>query len=317
MFKTPASSAAPATPHRGLSRRHLLAALPLAGAALVAPRLLRAATGTPIEVWKDPSCGCCHDWIAHMQANGFSFTIHDTGNNAVRTRLGLPQKLGSCHTALVGGYLIEGHVSASDVRALLQQKPKALGLRTCSRSHSARHARRLARHGWRGVRQPPRPLRCAAGGARWQHPRLQELQPKGLVMKPLARSVVTLLLASALGPVLAQAPAPADDHDSHHPAAAPTAPAAQGNPGNAPADQSDLSDLNDLSNGEITRWDPRTLKVTIRHGEIKNLGMPPMTMVFRVNDASMLAPFQPGDKVLFRVEQQSGGYFITRMEAAR
>jgi hypothetical protein len=52
----------------------------------------------------------------------------DTGNNAVRSRLGLPQKLGSCHTALVGGYLIEGHVPASDVRALLQQKPQALGL---------------------------------------------------------------------------------------------------------------------------------------------------------------------------------------------
>ncbi|ART52193.1 Twin-arginine translocation pathway signal [Acidovorax carolinensis] len=129
MFKTPVFSAAPTTPHSGLSRRHLLlAALPLAGAALIAPRLVRAATGTAIEVWKDPSCGCCHDWIAHMEANGFSFTIHDTGNNAVRTRLGLPQKLGSCHTALVGGYLIEGHVPASDVSALLQQKPKALGL---------------------------------------------------------------------------------------------------------------------------------------------------------------------------------------------
>lgn len=63
-----------------------------------------------------------------MQAHGFSFTVHDTGNNAVRAQLGLPQKLGSCHTALVGGYLIEGHVPASDVRALLKQKPKALGL---------------------------------------------------------------------------------------------------------------------------------------------------------------------------------------------
>lgn len=118
----------PAMPHRGLRRRYLLAALPLLGTALVAPRLVRAATGTPIEVWKDPHCGCCHDWIAHMQAHGFSATIHDTGNNAVRARLGLPPKLGSCHTALVGGYLIEGHVPASDVRALLQQKPKALGL---------------------------------------------------------------------------------------------------------------------------------------------------------------------------------------------
>ena len=129
MFKTTASSTAPGATHRGLSRRHLLlTALPLAGAALLAPRMVRAATSTPVEVWKDPNCGCCHDWIAHMEANGFRITIHDTGNNAVRARLGLPQKLGSCHTALVGGYLVEGHVPASDVRALLRQKPKALGL---------------------------------------------------------------------------------------------------------------------------------------------------------------------------------------------
>ncbi|WP_082576932.1 DUF411 domain-containing protein [Acidovorax sp. Root70] len=116
------------------SRRQWLAkALPWLGAGValaLAPQLSRAATATatPVEVWKDPNCGCCHDWIAHMEANGFSVTIHDTGNNAVRARLGLPQKLGSCHTALVGGYLVEGHVPASDVRALLQQKPKALGL---------------------------------------------------------------------------------------------------------------------------------------------------------------------------------------------
>ena len=72
MFKT-ATSAAPAALHRGLSRRHLLlTALPLAGAVLVAPRLVRAATGTPVEVWKDPNCGCCYDWIEHMQANGFT-----------------------------------------------------------------------------------------------------------------------------------------------------------------------------------------------------------------------------------------------------
>jgi Cu/Ag efflux protein CusF len=130
-------------------------------------------------------------------------------------------------------------------------------------------------------------------------------------MKPLTHCVVALLLASALGSVLAQAPASADGHDSHHPAATPAAPAAQEAPGSTSADQSDLSE------GEITRWDPRTLKVTMRHGEIKNLGMPPMTMVFRVNDANMLAPFQPGDKVRFQVERQSTGYFITRMEAAR
>ena len=117
-------------PHTALHRRHALAALALLGTALAAPRWVRAANTatTPVEIWKDPSCGCCKDWMDHMEANGFSFTVHDTGNNAVRAQLGLPQKLGSCHTALVGGYLIEGHVPASDVRALLRQKPKALGL---------------------------------------------------------------------------------------------------------------------------------------------------------------------------------------------
>ena len=118
----------------GLARRQWLATtLPLLGAGLAVALLpvgSRAATNTPtpLEVWKDPNCGCCQDWVDHMQANGFAVKVHATGNNAVRARLGLPPKLGSCHTALVGGYLVEGHVPASDVRKLLQQKPKALGL---------------------------------------------------------------------------------------------------------------------------------------------------------------------------------------------
>ncbi|MCZ8220204.1 MAG: DUF411 domain-containing protein [Acidovorax sp.] len=116
-------------------RQWLAAALPVAGAGLAIALLPTAvlattptATATPLEVWKDPNCGCCQDWVDHMQANGFAVKVHATGNNAVRARLGLPQKLGSCHTALVGGYVVEGHVPASDVRKLLQQKPKALGL---------------------------------------------------------------------------------------------------------------------------------------------------------------------------------------------
>ncbi|MDT0138141.1 DUF411 domain-containing protein [Acidovorax sp. PRC11] len=92
-----------------------------AGPAPVAP-------ATAIEVWKDPNCGCCKDWVDHMQANGFQATVHDTGNTAVREKLGLPQKLGSCHTALVSDYLIEGHVPAADVQRLLREKPSALGL---------------------------------------------------------------------------------------------------------------------------------------------------------------------------------------------
>lgn len=81
-----------------------------------------------VEVWKDPNCGCCKDWIAHIEKNGFKAKVHETGNVAARSRLGLPQKLGSCHTALVQGYVIEGHVPAKDMLRLLKEKPQALGL---------------------------------------------------------------------------------------------------------------------------------------------------------------------------------------------
>ena len=127
---------APRTSRAQATRRQWLAtALPLAAAGLAVallPTAIRAnprtTAPTPLEVWKDPNCGCCQDWVDHMQANGFDVKVHATGNNAVRARLGLPQKLGSCHTALVGGYVVEGHVPAGDVRKLLLQKPKALGL---------------------------------------------------------------------------------------------------------------------------------------------------------------------------------------------
>ena len=112
-----------------LTRRHALQGLAITTLAATLPAL--AATPqvtTPIEVWKDASCGCCGDWIAHMQQNGFQVTTHDSGNNAVRAKLGLPKQYASCHTALVGGYLVEGHVPAADVKRLLKEKPKALGL---------------------------------------------------------------------------------------------------------------------------------------------------------------------------------------------
>lgn len=114
-----------------MNRRHALAA----AAALLSTAVARAAApkGGPrapstVEVWKSPTCGCCKDWVAHMEAHGFRVTVHETGNTAVRARLGLPIELGSCHTALVDGYLLEGHVPASDVQRLLAEKPTALGL---------------------------------------------------------------------------------------------------------------------------------------------------------------------------------------------
>ena len=116
-----------ARPPRRTALRWLAAS---ATAGVAAPLWARtpAADAPAVEVWKDPSCGCCGDWIAHMQQNGFQVTTHDSGNNAVRAKLGLPKQYASCHTALVGGYLVEGHVPAADVRRLLKEKPNALCL---------------------------------------------------------------------------------------------------------------------------------------------------------------------------------------------
>lgn len=103
-------------------RRALLGllALPLTSAAASAP--------PQVEVWKDPNCGCCNDWISHLRGNGFEVRVHDTGNNAVRQQLGMPRELGSCHTARVAGYVIEGHVPAREIHRLLKEKPLAIGL---------------------------------------------------------------------------------------------------------------------------------------------------------------------------------------------
>lgn len=106
-----------------ISRRALLLAaggLPFATLAQPSPKV-------PVEVWKDPSCGCCKDWITHLEQNGFSVTVNESGNNAVRARLAIPQNLGSCHTAVAGGYAIEGHVPAREIRRLLKEKPAAIG----------------------------------------------------------------------------------------------------------------------------------------------------------------------------------------------
>lgn len=107
-----------------MQRRHLLAAT----AAAFALPLAAAPQRVLVEVWKSPTCGCCKDWVAHMEANGFAVRVHETGNTAMRARLGIPEAMGSCHTALVGGYALEGHVPAQDVQRLLADRPKALGL---------------------------------------------------------------------------------------------------------------------------------------------------------------------------------------------
>lgn len=110
-----------------ITRRTAVAALCLSLAPTFASAAAKAAK-TPIEVWKDPECGCCKDWVLHLEANGFAVKVNDTGNNAVRARLGVDASFGSCHTALVAGYAIEGHVPAREIRRLLEEKPLAIGL---------------------------------------------------------------------------------------------------------------------------------------------------------------------------------------------
>ena len=86
------------------------------------------AASNQIAVWKDPACGCCGEWITHLRQNNFQVTVNDTGNAAARRRLGVPEKLGSCHTAQIEGYAIEGHVPAREIRRLLKERPRVLGL---------------------------------------------------------------------------------------------------------------------------------------------------------------------------------------------
>jgi hypothetical protein len=104
-----------------------VAAVLLAATALV--RALGAPAGPTVTVYKSPTCGCCGKWIAHLQAAGFTVVAHDTDDvNAVRSSMGVPFRLGSCHTARVGNYVIEGHVPADLITKLLTEHPAIAGL---------------------------------------------------------------------------------------------------------------------------------------------------------------------------------------------
>ena len=104
--------------------------LPAVAGAQAANRATTEATskGPLVEVWKSPTCGCCKEWVDHLETHGFRTRVHDTGNTAMRARLGMAEQYGGCHTARVGGYAIEGHVPAADIQRLLKERPKAIGL---------------------------------------------------------------------------------------------------------------------------------------------------------------------------------------------
>jgi hypothetical protein len=112
-----------------MKRRSALAALFSSVGLVAVPAALRAQSpAVLVEVWKSPTCGCCKDWVAHLEGHGFRVKVNDVGNTAARARLKVPAKLGSCHTALVGRYAIEGHVPAADIHRLLKERPDAIGL---------------------------------------------------------------------------------------------------------------------------------------------------------------------------------------------
>lgn len=110
-----------------MKRRTLLQALlpALAGVPLFA----RAVALPVIDVYKSATCGCCKDWVKHLQSNGFTVKAQDVLNPSdFREKFGMPQALGSCHTGLVQGYALEGHVPASEIKRLLAERPKVKGL---------------------------------------------------------------------------------------------------------------------------------------------------------------------------------------------
>lgn len=82
-----------------------------------------------MTVYRSPTCGCCGDWVEHMRAEGFTVEVEDVQDLvAVKNRLGVPSHLGSCHTAVIGDYLVEGHVPADDVRRMLAESTDAAGI---------------------------------------------------------------------------------------------------------------------------------------------------------------------------------------------
>jgi hypothetical protein len=99
-------------------------------AANMTPVAQAAAAEQPeLVVYKNESCGCCGLWVEHMRKAGFAPKVHNVDNmSPVKERVGVPYSMGSCHTAEVGGYFIEGHVPAEQVLRLLNEKPKAKGL---------------------------------------------------------------------------------------------------------------------------------------------------------------------------------------------
>ncbi|MGE0097710.1 MAG: copper-binding protein [Hydrogenophaga sp.] len=241
-----------------MQRRHLLhAAL---GLSLASTGVRAQAALPPLQVWKDPNCGCCNDWVALLRADGFQVQVFDSGNTAVRQRLGLPAKYGSCHTALVGGYVVEGHVAAGEIRRLLAEKPVAIGLAV-----------------------PGMPV----GSPGMDGP-----------VYGNRRDTYDVLLVQRDG---------SSRVFQHHAGSA---------TGGMKRTSGDAAGALPSAQAEVRKVDARAGKITLRHGEIPNLDMPPMTMVFQVSDPALLSRVKPGDKVRFTADKIKGAYTVMSIAPA-
>lgn len=100
-----------------------------AAAMLIGLPLAACAAQPVIEVYKTAMCGCCKEWVKHLEANGFTVKATDVENPSdYRQKFGIPEQYGSCHSGRVKGYALEGHVPAAEIKRLLAEKPKAVGL---------------------------------------------------------------------------------------------------------------------------------------------------------------------------------------------
>ena len=109
------------------TRRQAMVTVAGAGvAAVTGVAHVLAQTKTRIDVYKDPSCLCCGKWVEHMNASGFDAHVVNGDPARIKARYGIGEKLQSCHTAIIGAYVVEGHVPASDVKKFLAQKPAGI-----------------------------------------------------------------------------------------------------------------------------------------------------------------------------------------------
>jgi hypothetical protein len=123
------------------SRRDWLRASALGAAGIVLSRRIVGAEPLPVvAVYKDPGCECCARWVKHLSANGFVATVRDsTDMPSVKRTMGVPDALQSCHTAVVGKYVVEGHVPAAAIKKLARRKANGHG--SCGTGHASRFAR--------------------------------------------------------------------------------------------------------------------------------------------------------------------------------